>query len=47
MIWKPNKLIGNVGMTTTDENDPGSRSPDLVDILSKIGTVNYFESKEP
>lgn len=33
----------NVGMTITDENDPGNRSPNLVDILGKIGTVSYFE----
>lgn len=36
----------NVGMTTTDENDPGNRSPNLVDILGKIGTLSYFTSNE-
>jgi hypothetical protein len=35
-----------VVMTTADEKDSGNRSPNLNDILAKIGTVSYFESKE-
>jgi hypothetical protein len=36
----------NVGMTTTNEEDPGNRSPNLTNILGKIGTLSYFESKD-
>lgn len=32
-------------MTITDENDPGNQSPNLVDILGKIGTVVILKVK--
>ncbi|MGF7078905.1 hypothetical protein [Mucilaginibacter sp. UYCu711] len=37
------QVNNNIGMTTSDENDPGNRSPNLTNILGKIGTVRYFE----
>jgi hypothetical protein len=40
------QVNANIGMTTTDENDPGNRSPNMTNFLGKIGTISYFESKE-
>lgn len=36
----------NVGMTTTDENDPGNRSLNMMEFWGKIGTISYFETKD-
>lgn len=40
------QLKQGVGMTTTNENDPGNRSPNMTNFLGKIGTISYFESKD-